>query len=227
MASLVCPSPYSETFVITIQFATIWIVTEDITLRKEAKHRRMSIEWFYEWAARTVRKLEWFAFRCYDNTMTKCNVGMKGFSIFQVIQSTLEGSKGTQTVAWSRNGKDTAHGFACCGIHLLAPEGWCEAGDMRTSTASSSTHTVQWRSSWNPIRVLQISFPMEEPHIFGSCYQDDMEKEIEKPDDCSHHPIAKWWPCCRWTSCKAKRSPTKEVPVEYFLCTKPKGFKGR
>lgn len=148
--------------------------------------------------------------------MTKCDIGRKGFSIFQV---TLEGKQGTQTVSWSRNWSNAAHKFACCGSQLLATVSWCKAADMRSSLASGSTHRIQWRPSQDCMRALQLGFPTVEPHILNLCYQ-----MIEKPSDYSHHPIVKWWPCCPLTSCKAKTPPTKEAPLELSLCAKPKGL---
>lgn len=35
------PPPYTQTFIITIQFTITWVVIEDVTLITEARHRRM------------------------------------------------------------------------------------------------------------------------------------------------------------------------------------------
>lgn len=150
--------------------------------------------------------------------MTKCDVGRKRFSIFQV---TLEGKQGTQTVSWSRNWSNAAHGFACCGIQLLATVSWCKAADMRSSLASGSAHRIQWRPSQGCMRALQLSFPTEEPHILNSCSQ-----MIEKPSVYSHHTIVKWWPCCPLTSCKGKTPPTRGATWTFLVCW-AKGFTAR
>lgn len=148
------------------------MVLEDIILRKEAKHRRMSTcsmnnlpEQSGNWNGLPSVAM----ITPWPDAM----LGGKDFPS-SMLQSILEGNQGTQ------------HYSRVC-LHWHSPAcssrlvwGWrCEIIWLHTHNPMEL--------SWDCIAELQLVFPTEGPHIFDLYYQNDTENEMRKQTITSSH----------------------------------------